>query len=77
MCDADVKCSIQLELLIAHLLLRIQSVIQEILPAIQFHTRGSVHTCQGVQEARRWRGTGGREKRGVSLVGLIKLLSSN
>ena len=39
--------------------------------------RGGVHTCQGVRETVRWRGTGGREKRGVSLVGLIQLFSSN
>ena len=39
--------------------------------------RGGVHTCQGVRETVRWRGTGGRKKRGVSLVGLIQLFSSN
>ena len=39
--------------------------------------RGGVHTCQGVQETVGWRGTGGREKRGVSLVGLIQLFTSN
>ena len=69
MCDADVKCSIQLELLIAHLLLRIQSVIQEILPAIQFHTDGAFTLAKesrkrsdgGEQEEER------REKRGASL----------
>ena len=34
--------------------------------------RGSVHTCQGVRETVRWRGTGGREKREErSLVGWL------
>ena len=32
---------VQLDLLIAHLLLRSRSVIQEIHPAIQFHTEGA------------------------------------
>ena len=71
--------SVQLELLIAHLLLRSLSVIKEILPAIQFHSEGAFtlakesrkHEDGGEQEEER------REKRGVSLVGLIKLLSSN
>ena len=61
--------SVQLELLIAHLLLRSRSVIKEILPAIQFHSEGAFTLAKvserrsdgGEQEEER------REKRGASL----------